>query len=230
MTPSTSSGGGAVGDAAFLGGLLGGAGQQAAERFAREVVALGVRDRSRRHGVVEDSGQDAVGGHDRDDLAHHPGGTRHDQRHDFLVLGVEEIVGGGDPDAEQMDQFAVKHPARGRDIHQVIDGLEQGREQVLAPAEAGLGERSRAHGVFCRCSRGSGEVGSQAGMHFTDAFLLLPQGGAGDAAGFKQGFPGGIHVASTLTGMGGPATGKTLRMIQAGASESIRFRRQGRYH
>jgi hypothetical protein len=27
-------------------------------------------------------------------------------------------------------------------------------------------------------------------MHFTDAFLLFPQGGAGDAAGFKQGFPG----------------------------------------
>ena len=73
-----------------------------------------------------------------------------------LVLGVEEIVGGRNPDAEQMDQLAVKQSARSGDVHQVIDGLEEGREQVFAPACPGGGQRVGANGVFGRGAVGSG--------------------------------------------------------------------------
>ena len=52
------------GDAAFLGGFLRGAGQEAAEGFARERVALPGGENPLRDGIVQDFGQDAVGGHD----------------------------------------------------------------------------------------------------------------------------------------------------------------------
>ena len=173
----------ADGDAAFLGRFLRGAGQQAAQRFTREFVALRRREHAVRDGGIEDFGQDAIGGHDRHDLAHDAGGARHDHGDDFLVLAVEEIVGRGDPDAEEVDQLAVEEAAGGGDVHQVVDGLEQGGEDVLAPAEVGLGEGAGPDSVFRGGFVRGGQKGRQAGVQLPDAFLLFAESGAGDAAG-----------------------------------------------
>ena len=175
----------AVGDAAFFGGLLGGAGEEAAEGFAGERVALDGRKDVLIHGVVQDFLQDAVGGHEGDDLAHDAGRAGHGDGDDDFVLVVEEVVGGRDPDAEEVDQLAVQQTARGGDVHQVVDGLEESGKKVSAPAEVGFGQRCGADLIGGGGVGGGKQERGEAGMHRADAFLLFAQGGAGDAAGFE---------------------------------------------